>query len=187
MMLQLQLGFCLPLLIHQLQGRNPTGTPSAVCPHISLSDGEAVPSRTVLLWGTLWLLSPWGCPLLGLVLPWQRHPKSLWSCAGAQPSIPICICSSQGDAQDSPSAGCTPERDSLLPNQLYTDCTKLRRGTSRSAHGIWCFSGEASSLEMSCLPALQGHKAPGCTGTALPVSPPLLARAGLPASSCCPH
>lgn len=149
--------------------------------------GKPVPNRTLLLWGTLWLLSPWGCPLLGLVLLWQRDPKSLWSQAGAQPSTPICTCSSQGDAQDSPSAGCTPERDSLLPKQLYTERTKVRRGMSRSAQGIWCFSGEAFSLEISCLPALQGHKPPGCAGTALPMSPLLLAQAGLPASSCCPH
>lgn len=64
------------------------GTLSPASPQISPSDGEAGPQQDCPASGYFVVAVPQGCPPLGMVLPWQRHPKTLGSQAGAKPGIP---------------------------------------------------------------------------------------------------
>lgn len=64
------------------------GTLSPASPQISPSDGEAGPQQDCPASGYFVVAVPQGCPPLGMVLPWQRHPKTLRCQAGAKPGIP---------------------------------------------------------------------------------------------------
>lgn len=135
--------------------------PSA--PHLPRSArlmGKLAPSRTVLLWGTLWLLSPRDVPHLGWCCHGRGTQRPYAARQGLSPASQPTPRSPRGDAQVRPSRVCAPKRYSLLPNQLHVERVKLQRGTSRCAQRTRCFSGgEASSSEI-CLPALPGAQSP---------------------------
>lgn len=164
------------------------GTLSPASPQISPSDGEAGRQQDCPASGYFVVAVPPGCPPLGMVLPWQRHPKTLRSRAGAEPGIPTRAPLTPRGCSGFPPAEIVPQSVTLCCqiSSMLNECSSKeeRADLHRGLGASW--GEKPHPRRYACLHS-RGHRPPSHAGTALPVSPLLLAQAGLPASSSYPY